>query len=88
MRAEADGKALVLLDELGTGTDPTDGAALGVALLRRMVEGGWKVGVALFPRMVEGGWKVGVAFLPGWWKVVGTSVQKDGACVGDEHGLH
>ncbi len=35
----ADGKALVLLDELGTGTDPVEGAALGVALLRRMAEG-------------------------------------------------
>jgi dsDNA-specific endonuclease/ATPase MutS2 len=40
LRAEADGKALVLLDELGTGTDPTEGAALGVALLRKMVSGG------------------------------------------------
>ncbi|KAG1661302.1 hypothetical protein FOA52_008649 [Chlamydomonas sp. UWO 241] len=40
LRAEADGKALLLLDELGTGTDPTEGAALGVALLRRLVQGG------------------------------------------------
>lgn len=40
LRAEADGKALLLLDELGTGTDPVEGAALGVALLRRLVRGG------------------------------------------------
>eukprot|EP00798_Chlamydomonas_sp_ICE-L_P011584 gene11584-34284_t len=40
LRAEADGKALILLDELGTGTDPTEGAALGVALLKRGFGGG------------------------------------------------
>ncbi|GBF93591.1 DNA mismatch repair protein [Raphidocelis subcapitata] len=40
LRAEADGRALLLLDELGTGTDPSEGAALGVALLRRLSRGG------------------------------------------------
>jgi len=40
LRAEADGRALLLLDELGTGTDPTEGAALGKALLRRLARGG------------------------------------------------
>jgi hypothetical protein len=45
LRGEADGRALVLLDELGTGTDPMEGAALGVALLKRMVAGGCMSGV-------------------------------------------
>eukprot|EP00198_Chlamydomonas_reinhardtii_P000810 XP_001690145.1 predicted protein [Chlamydomonas reinhardtii] len=40
LRGEADGKALLLLDELGTGTDPLEGAALGLALLKRLVNGG------------------------------------------------
>ncbi|KAK9818002.1 hypothetical protein WJX72_005611 [[Myrmecia] bisecta] len=40
VRREADGKGVVLLDEVGTGTDPGEGAALGVALLRALVQGG------------------------------------------------
>lgn len=40
LRAEADGRSLILLDELGTGTDPTEGAALGLALLKKLVQGG------------------------------------------------
>lgn len=40
LRAESDSRALVLLDEIGTGTDPVEGAALGTALLQRLVQGG------------------------------------------------
>lgn len=40
VRQETQGKSLVLLDEVGTGTDPAQGAALGVALLQALVKGG------------------------------------------------
>nr|BAD42336.1 DNA mismatch repair protein Mut2-like protein [Nannochloris bacillaris] len=40
LRSESTGKSLVLLDELGTGTDPTEGAALGIALIKVLARGG------------------------------------------------
>ncbi len=38
--SNAEGDSLVLLDELGAGTDPDEGAALGVALLESLAEKG------------------------------------------------
>jgi len=40
LRYESDSQSLVLLDEVGTGTDPSEGTALGIALLRALVKGG------------------------------------------------
>jgi DNA mismatch repair protein MutS2 len=37
---ESNGKTLVLLDELGAGTDPTEGAALGIAVLKDLDQKG------------------------------------------------
>ncbi|KAL3134938.1 hypothetical protein ABBQ32_007900 [Trebouxia sp. C0010 RCD-2024] len=40
VRAASDSRSLVLLDEVGTGTEPVEGSALGVALLETLVKGG------------------------------------------------
>ncbi len=39
----ADECSLVLLDELGSGTDPVEGAALAVSIIRRLMENGAKI---------------------------------------------
>jgi hypothetical protein len=39
-RKESGSHALMLLDELGTGTDPEEGSALAAALLTRLVRSG------------------------------------------------
>ena len=39
---EADADTLVLLDELGAGTDPTEGAALAISILDELYERGCK----------------------------------------------
>ena len=39
----ADEQSLVLLDELGSGTDPVEGAALAISIIRRLMESGAKV---------------------------------------------
>ena len=42
----SDGASLVLLDEPGVGTDPDDGAALGIGLLRTLAAAGVRVAVS------------------------------------------
>ncbi len=39
----ADERSLVLLDELGSGTDPVEGAALAISIIRRLMENGAKL---------------------------------------------
>lgn len=41
----ADAKSLVLMDEVGAGTDPIEGAALGIAIIEELRRKGAKIGV-------------------------------------------
>eukprot|EP00854_Cymbomonas_tetramitiformis_P006400 gene6400-7665_t len=41
IRLESTGESLVLLDELGTGTDPTEGTALSVAIIKALAKDGF-----------------------------------------------
>ena len=58
LRRESDSRALVLLDEVGTGTDPVEGAALGAAILRALVKGGAR-GAALTFATTHHRWATG-----------------------------
>jgi len=50
---EADGETLVLIDELGAGTDPQEGSALGVALLETLQDRGSCVAVTTHHNLLK-----------------------------------
>lgn len=52
--AAADGDSLVLLDEVGTGTDPSEGGALALAILDTLRERGSRVMVTTHLNLVKG----------------------------------
>ena len=50
---EADARSLVLLDELGAGTDPAEGAALGIAILEHLQRRGAKTFVTTHQNAIK-----------------------------------
>ena len=99
MLAEADGATLVLLDELGTGTDPDEGAALAMAVLEELERRGTlgvvtthlprlKAFAASHPGVVNASMRFDDERLePAYQLVVGTPGRSLGLLVAERRGM-